>query len=77
MTLTGIAADIRRSPALTMSRRILAVLSMLLGAIVGALLVLNTGLAWALGLALILLGTVVAIVSVQSRHPATWQRATA
>jgi uncharacterized membrane protein YoaK (UPF0700 family) len=77
MTLTGIAADIRRSPALTMTRRILAVLSMLLGAIVGALLVLNTGLAWALGLALILLGTVVAIVTVQSRHPAAWQGATA
>jgi uncharacterized membrane protein YoaK (UPF0700 family) len=76
MTLTGIAADIRRSPALTMTRRILAVLSMLLGAIVGALLVLNTGLAWALGLALVLLGTVVAIATVQSRRPATWQRAT-
>ena len=45
---------------------------MLLGAVVGALLVLNTGLAWALGLALILLGAVVAVAAVQSQQPAAW-----
>ena len=72
MTLTGIAADLRHSPALTTTRRILAVLAMLLGASVGTLLVLNTSLAWALGLALILLGAVVAIATVQSRQPAEW-----
>jgi uncharacterized membrane protein YoaK (UPF0700 family) len=72
MTLTGIAADVRHSPVRTTTRRILAVLTMLFGAVVGALLVLNSSLAWAVGLALILLGTVVAIATVQSRHAATW-----
>ena len=57
---------------MTTTRRILAVLAMLLGASVGTLLVLNTSLAWALGLALILLGAVVAIATVQSRQPAEW-----
>ena len=72
MTLTGIAADLRHSPALTTIRRILAVLAMVLGAAVGALLVLNTGLAWPVGLALLLLGAVVAIATVQSREAAAW-----
>jgi uncharacterized membrane protein YoaK (UPF0700 family) len=73
MTLTGIAADGRRIPLRTTTRRILAVLTMLLGAAVGALVVLSIGLAPALSLALILLGAVVAIAAVESRHPATWQ----
>jgi uncharacterized membrane protein YoaK (UPF0700 family) len=72
MTLTGIAADLRHSPVLTTTRRIIAVLAMLLGAAVGALLILNAGLAWALGVALILLGAVVAIAAVQSRQAAAW-----
>jgi uncharacterized membrane protein YoaK (UPF0700 family) len=72
MTLTGIAADLRHSPAHIALRRIIAVLAMLLGAGVGAFLVLNTGLAWPLGLVLVLLGAVVAIASVQSRQPAAW-----
>jgi uncharacterized membrane protein YoaK (UPF0700 family) len=72
MTLTGIAADLFHSPVLTTTRRIMAVLAMLLGAAVGALLILNAGVAWALGLGLILLGTVVAITTVQSRHAAAW-----
>jgi uncharacterized membrane protein YoaK (UPF0700 family) len=77
MTLTGIAADMRHGPIRTTTRRILAVLSMLLGAIVGALLVLGTSVASALGLALILVGAVVAIASVQSREAAAWHRETA
>ena len=72
MTLTGIAADVRQSPALTTTRRVLAVLTMLLGAMVGALLVLNTRLAVALGVALILLGAVVLIAAAQSRRAAPW-----
>jgi uncharacterized membrane protein YoaK (UPF0700 family) len=72
LTLTGIAADLRHSPVLTLTRRIIAVFTMLLGAAVGALLVLNAGLAWALGLALLLLGTVVVIATIQSRQPAPW-----
>ena len=77
MTLTGIAADVRHSPVPTATRRILAVLTMLFGAAVGAFLVLNTRLAWALVLALFLLGAVVAIAAIQSRDTATWQVETA
>src|SRR6266404_4588833 len=72
MTLTGIAADVRHSPAATTIRRVLAVLGMLLGVAAGGLLLLNGGLAWALALALILLGAVVTIAAVQSRRAATW-----
>jgi uncharacterized membrane protein YoaK (UPF0700 family) len=77
MTLTGIAADLRSSPSLTTIRRILAVLTMLLGAVVGALLVLNFSIAWALGLAVVLLGAVVAVAALQSRRAAPWQFHTA
>jgi uncharacterized membrane protein YhhN len=73
MTLTGIAADVRHSPLPTTTRRILAALTMLLGAFGDALLALNAGLAWALALALILLGVVVGIATFQSREPACWQ----
>jgi uncharacterized membrane protein YoaK (UPF0700 family) len=73
MTLTGIAADVRHSTAGVMARRVLAVLAMLVGAVVGAFTVLNIGLAWALFLALVLLGSVVAIAAAESRHPAAWQ----
>jgi uncharacterized membrane protein YoaK (UPF0700 family) len=72
MTLTGIAADVRRSPALTTTRRVLSVLTLVLGALVGTLLVLHTRLATALGLAVLLLGAVVAVAAVGSRHAAAW-----
>jgi uncharacterized membrane protein YoaK (UPF0700 family) len=72
MTLTGIAADSGRSSGLTTTRPALAVLAMLLGAALGALLVLHTGLASALGVALFLLGLVVAISDARSRRTAPW-----
>ena len=72
MTLTGIAADSGRSSGLTTTRRALAVLTMLVGAAVGALLVLHTGLASALGLALFLLGLVLAGAAARSRRTAPW-----
>jgi uncharacterized membrane protein YoaK (UPF0700 family) len=72
MTLTGIAADIRSSGVATITRRALAVSTMFAGAIVGALLVLHTRLAWALVLALFLLAVVTVAAAVQSRRPASW-----
>jgi uncharacterized membrane protein YoaK (UPF0700 family) len=72
MTLTGIAADAFHSSALTMTRRVIAVLAMLLGAVVGALVVLNVGVALALGMCPILLGAVLAIAAVRSQQPAAW-----
>jgi uncharacterized membrane protein YoaK (UPF0700 family) len=72
MTLTGLAADARHSSTATATRRVLAILAMLVGAAVGALLVLNIGLPAALGLALVLLGVVVVVAAMESRQPAAW-----
>jgi uncharacterized membrane protein YoaK (UPF0700 family) len=72
MTLTGIAADVRRSGLATITRRALAVAAMFAGAIAGALLVLHTRLAWALALALLLLAFVTVAAALQSRRPAIW-----
>jgi uncharacterized membrane protein YoaK (UPF0700 family) len=73
MTLTGIAADVRRSGIATITRRVLAVLTMFAGAVLGALLVLHTRLAWALVLALFLLAVVTVAAALLSRRPAAWQ----
>jgi uncharacterized membrane protein YoaK (UPF0700 family) len=73
MTLTGIAADVRKSGVATITRRVLAVLTMFAGAVAGALLVLHTRLAWALALALFLLAVVTAAAALLSRRPAAWQ----
>jgi uncharacterized membrane protein YoaK (UPF0700 family) len=73
MTLTGIAADVRRSGVATVTRRVLAVLTMFGGAVFGALLILHTRLAWALALAVFLLGVVTVAIAVISRRPAAWQ----
>jgi uncharacterized membrane protein YoaK (UPF0700 family) len=51
MTLTGIAADVRRQPRQVIVRRVLAVLAMFGGAAVGAVLVLHVRAAVALGVA--------------------------
>jgi uncharacterized membrane protein YoaK (UPF0700 family) len=55
LTLTGLAADLRhlRTNRSAPKRRLLAVLAMLTGALVGALL-LKTGIAWVLALAAVL-----------------------
>jgi uncharacterized membrane protein YoaK (UPF0700 family) len=72
MTLTGIAADAGHSPTATMTRRILAVLTMFVGAVAGALLIVHTRLAWALAVALFLLGAVAIAAGLLSRRPAAW-----
>ncbi len=74
MTLTGIAADVRRSGTVTIVRRVLAVSAMFLGAISGALLVLHTNAAWALALVLVILLVVGLSVTLTSRQPAGWQQ---
>ena len=73
MTLTGIAADVRRSPVGTTARRVLAVLTMFAGALAGALLALHATLAWALAPAALALAAVVAVAAAASRRPAGWQ----
>jgi uncharacterized membrane protein YoaK (UPF0700 family) len=61
MTLVGIASDLRSQPSSVIVRRILSVASMLLGAVVGALLVLHVSSTAGLALAVSLL--VVALVA--------------
>ena len=75
MTLTGIAADIRTAGHLVLTRRVLAVATMFLGAGVGGLLVLHTRLVWALAPVPVLLATVAVVLTVLLRHPAPWQDA--
>jgi uncharacterized membrane protein YoaK (UPF0700 family) len=76
MTLTGIAADVRSAGRPALTRRVLAVATMFLGALVGALLVLHTRLVWALLPAPVLLAVVVGVLAVAVRRPAPWQEAT-
>ena len=72
MTLTGIAADIRGGGSATILRRVLAVVTMFAGALVGALLVVHAPLEWALVLVVLLLGVVVLVAALRSRHTEQW-----
>jgi uncharacterized membrane protein YoaK (UPF0700 family) len=72
MTLTGIAADVRTSGRVVVTRRLLAVATMFAGALAGALLVLHAGLALALLPAPVLLAAIVAVLAVVVRRPAPW-----
>ncbi len=73
MTLTGIAADVRAARPGVVLRRLLAVLTMLGGAVVGALLVLHASPAAALGLAAGLMAVVALSAVLAARTPAPWQ----
>lgn len=73
MTLTGIAAEVRTRNRTVVLRRLLAVATMLGGAVIGALLVLNVSAAAALGLSTGLLAVVVVCAVFTARHPAAWQ----
>jgi uncharacterized membrane protein YoaK (UPF0700 family) len=73
MTLTGIAADVRTTRRPVVTRRVLSVAMMFLGALAGAFLVLHTGLAWALLPAPVLLLGIVLVLAVVVRRPAPWQ----
>ncbi|WP_433803200.1 YoaK family protein [Actinomycetospora sp. CA-084318] len=77
MTITGIGADVRRSGVRVLGRRLLAVGTMLVGALVGALLVLSAGPVWAL-VPVLVAGVVVAgVLGVHERRPvAAWQSPT-
>jgi uncharacterized membrane protein YoaK (UPF0700 family) len=72
MTLTGIAADGRQRDRATVTRRVLAVATMFVGAVAGALLVLHVGPAAGVGLALFLIGVVLVAATAAARTPAAW-----
>jgi uncharacterized membrane protein YoaK (UPF0700 family) len=67
MTLTGIAADLRPGGLAVVGRRILAVLTMLVGAVGGALLVLHVNPSAALALAVVLLAVVLTAATIAAR----------
>ncbi|GAA1874411.1 YoaK family protein [Lapillicoccus jejuensis] len=73
MTLTGVAADLRGGDHRTTTRRVLAVVAMLVGALVGTLLVRGPGAAVALGVAVLLEAVVLGAVAAASRRTASWQ----
>ena len=76
MTLTGIAADLpadRQWPVVT--RRVIAVVSMLVGALVGALLVLHAGRTSGLALSVGLVALTAASATVVARGDRPWHRA--
>jgi uncharacterized membrane protein YoaK (UPF0700 family) len=74
MTLTGIAADIRAGkPSAAFARRLLAVATMLAGAVGGAELVLHVGAVAALAAATALLALVTAGAAGTTRTPGAWR----
>jgi uncharacterized membrane protein YoaK (UPF0700 family) len=73
MTLTGIAADVRAAGRPVVTRRVLAVLTMFVGALVGALLVDHTRLVWALVPVPVVLAVVAVVLTAVLRRPAPWQ----
>jgi uncharacterized membrane protein YoaK (UPF0700 family) len=77
MTLTGIAADIRQSGwrSTQIVRRIVAVFAMLLGALVGAVLVIQKSATWALTLVTIIMLLVLAGALIGIRKPGKWRLA--
>jgi uncharacterized membrane protein YoaK (UPF0700 family) len=75
MTLTGIGADspTGRRGHVTIARRLLAVVTMLTGGILGAWLVLNVGVIASLALATALLAIAAVCAAFSSRNPGEWR----
>jgi uncharacterized membrane protein YoaK (UPF0700 family) len=74
MTLTGIAADIRHGkPSPAFARRLLAVATMLAGAIIGAMLVLHATTTAALAVATAVLAGVTVAATRTARRPGAWR----
>ena len=72
MAVTGIASDEHGGGRDTVVRRLVAVLMLLAGAALGALLVLRAGPAWALAVAVLLIVVVLVVAVVSSRAPQDW-----
>ncbi len=76
MTLTGIAADLRSRNLRVVLRRSLSVTAMLVGALVGALLILDVSVASAMGVASGLIAVVLIGAIAATRHDSPWQSGT-
>jgi uncharacterized membrane protein YoaK (UPF0700 family) len=75
MTLTGVAADVRSGNTRVAARRVLSVLAMLAGAVVGAVLVLHVSIASALFSAAGLVAVTLIGAALASRRTAPWATA--
>ena len=76
MTLTGIAADLRRGNLRVALRRTIAVTAMLVGALIGAELVLHVGVPAGFAAATVIIAVVTGTAIVVSRRPGGWQTRT-
>jgi uncharacterized membrane protein YoaK (UPF0700 family) len=72
-TLTGMATDLRAHNRAVVTRRLLSVVTLFLGAVGGALLVLHAHPAAALGVATGIMAVVTVMAAVAVRRPADWQ----
>ena len=73
MTLTGVAADVRNRDFRVAVRRVLAVATMLVGALIGALLVIHSSATLALVVACVLVAVVLLAATLATRRVAPWQ----
>jgi uncharacterized membrane protein YoaK (UPF0700 family) len=74
MTLTGLAADLRSGITFTAARRIVAVVAMGAGAVIGGLLVINQSVAWGLAASVAVLAAAATGAVATTRRRAPWQR---
>jgi uncharacterized membrane protein YoaK (UPF0700 family) len=72
MTLTGIGSDLRKRDVATAARRLLAVLAMLIGAVVGAILVLRLGVDVGIGAVTVVLAAALIGAAVAGRGAPEW-----
>ena len=72
MTLTGIGSDLRKRDVATAARRLLAVLAMLIGAVVGAILVLRLGVDAGIGAVTVVLAVALIGAAVAGRGAPEW-----
>ncbi len=72
MTLTGIGSDLRKRDLATAARRLLTVLAMLIGAVVGAILVLNLGVGTGIAAVTIMLAAALVGTAIAARGTPHW-----
>ena len=72
MTLTGIGSDLRKRDVATAARRLVSVLAMLIGAVVGAILVLRLGVDAGLGAVTVVLAVALIGAAVAGRGAPEW-----
>lgn len=75
MAVTGLVADEHGGGRDSIVRRLIAVLLLLGGAALGALLVLRVGPAWALVVSALVIAVVLAVAALSSRTPQDWHAA--